>query len=147
MPRDSVRISASASWDCCSASSSSALAPHRVVVEPPLGGGDVHAEPDQALLRTVVQVPLQPAQRVHLGLAGGGPALGQLAHLLAQGGGLVDEQGRSAMAAVQPDQAVQHERRGEQQNARPSDGVERDVGEPPGEAEQRGQPVVSSSGS
>ena len=87
----------------------------RVGVEPALGGGDVHAEPDQPLLRAVVQVPLQPAQRVRLGLAGRGPALGQLAHLLRAGRSVSSTSSPGAIARVQPDQPVQDGRRGQQQ--------------------------------
>ena len=40
-------------------------------VEPAFGGGEIHPEADESLLRAIMQIPLESAQRVRLGLDGG----------------------------------------------------------------------------
>ena len=137
MPRDRVRISASASWDCWNASSSSASGLRRVVAEPPLGRGDVHAQPDQPLLRPVVQVALQPAQGLRLGDPGGVPASFDAGHLLLQLGAAA--QHGLGEAGLEERHAADHEGQGEQRD-QADRGLQRDVGEPAvAEADQLGQ--------
>ena len=84
------------------------VGPVRIVGQPPLGRRDVHPQPDQPLLRAVVQVALEAPQGVHLGLAGGRPALGQLADLLPQRRVCGRPACRAPTARVQPDQTAQH---------------------------------------
>ena len=67
MPRDRARSSSSVSRVCASASSTVARGGLRVGVELVLGPAEVHREPDQPLLRAVVDVALEPAQRGRLG--------------------------------------------------------------------------------
>ena len=95
IPRDSDRSSARASRAWLSASSTVSRAAVRVGVELLLGPAEVDREPDQPLLRAVVDVALEPAQRGRLGRhrgrglgPGGGLALGQVGDLVAQRGHL-----------------------------------------------------------
>ena len=113
---------------------------HRIVIEPALGGRQIHAEPDEPLLRTIVQVALEPSQRVHLRLASGRTALGQLAHLLTEGRRLVNQQ-RVRHSAVQPDESAQHKGSRDQQQ-RAEHRIERDLGEATRVAEQGCQAAV-----
>ena len=115
MPRERVRISASASWDCRQCLVEQGTRLHRVVVEATLGRRQIHPKPDQSLLRTVVQVTLEAAQRVYLSLAGCGTALSQLADLLPQSGRLIDQQ-CVRQRAMQSDESAQHERGCEQEH-------------------------------
>ena len=67
MPRESARSSSSVSRVWASASSTRGAGRLRIGVELLLGPAQVHRQPDQPLLRAVVDVPLQPAQRDRLG--------------------------------------------------------------------------------
>lgn len=105
----------------------------RVGVQPALGCGDVHAQPDQALLGPVVQVALEPTPGVGLGLARRRAALGEGRHPLAQLGRLVDQQG-GGDRRVRRDQTTEDGGCGEEEH-QPDAGVERDLRDRGGRAE------------
>ena len=67
MPRESARSSSSVSRVWASASSTVRAGRLGVGVELLLGPAEVHRQPDQPLLRAVVDVALEPAQRGRLG--------------------------------------------------------------------------------
>ena len=67
MPRDRARSSSSASWVWAIASARISRTASGLRVEVVLGAAEVHREPDQPLLRPVVDVALEPAQRGRLG--------------------------------------------------------------------------------
>jgi hypothetical protein len=77
---------------------------------------------------------------VHLGLTGGGPAVGQFADLLTQMRSLVDQQA-AGDRRLQPHQAAQHERGGDQEEGAEG-GVDGDLGQVAGEAEQPSEPLI-----
>ena len=68
---DSDRSSSTVSRAWASASSMVARGPLGVVGHLPLGAAQVHGQPDQPLLRAVVDVALEAAQRLRLGHPGG----------------------------------------------------------------------------
>ncbi len=123
MPRDSARSSSSVSRVWATASSSVCRAALRVVGELVAGPAEVHGEPDQPLLRAVVDVALQPAQRDRLGRGGGALLLLQrddpLSHL-----GHAGEQ-RVRQPGLEPGAAARHQREGEQ-GEQPDRGVQGD---------------------
>ena len=69
-PCESARSSSSVSWASPAPPRSPRL-PRAVRAEPPLGRGQLHLQPEQPLLRPVVDVPLEPAEGVVLGGDGG----------------------------------------------------------------------------
>ena len=117
MPRDRARSSSSVSRARPAASPSVARAAVRVALELPLGAGEVHVQPDQLLLRAVVDVALQPAQRDRLGGDGGVAALGEPAELGLRGraGG---EQHPAELGLQQGDAADGERQRGRRRPAR-----------------------------
>ena len=56
----------------------------RILVQLPVGGGQIHLQSHQALLRSVVDVPLEPTQGGAFGRDGGAPGCRQVGHLLDQ---------------------------------------------------------------
>ena len=69
---------------CCTGLGEDGARGLRVGVELALGAGDVHLQPDEALLRTVVQVALQAAQRLVFRDDGGAARSGQVGDLALQ---------------------------------------------------------------
>jgi hypothetical protein len=91
MPRESARSSDSASRLCASASSISGLGLLRVVVQSARDGLQVHVKPHQTLLRAVVDVALDPAQRLRLGLYRRATTHGEPLDAGSQRGGLMGQ--------------------------------------------------------
>ena len=99
MPRESERSSSTVSRAWRSAASIVSAARSRVLVELLAGPAQVHRESHQALLGTVVDVALQPAQRRRLGDAGGVSATLDPGDLLLELGAAAQD--RLGEAAVQ----------------------------------------------
>ena len=127
MPRDTARSSASASSALLERLGDERTRAVGVVVEAALRRLEVHRQADEALLRTVVDVALHPAQRLRLGGHRGTPALGELGGADPQRGSLIDEQ-PAHEPRLRQREAAEHGTQGEQQHD-PHRGVEGDVGE------------------
>ena len=123
MPRDSARRSSSGLAGLAGGLVDGGPGGGRVALELPLGPGQVHLQPDQPLLRPVVDVALEPAQRLGLGGDGGvAPSVSRPSSAwVARAGG---QQGAAELGLQQGD-AAHHERQqdGEHEAER---GVEED---------------------
>lgn len=108
--------------------------------EPALGRLQVHRHPHEPLLGTVVDVPLDPAQRLRLGAHDGGAAAGEAGDLLLELGDTRRPEGDAGPAVVQPHQPAHHPGGGEEEEDA-ADDVQRVLpGEP--DAEQVGELVA-----
>ena len=141
MPRDSARSSSSVSRARPAASPSVARARLRVALELPLGPGEVHVQPDQLLLRPVVDVALQPAQRDGLGGDGGVAALGQPAELGL--GGRAGGEHAPGPLGLQERDAADGERQ-QDGDDQPDEGVEQDPAS--GRSSARSRPAPAGPG-
>ena len=96
MPRDSERSSSTVSRAWSSAASMVSPARRGPRSSWLAGPAEVHAQPDQPLLRAVVDVALEPAQRGGLGRAGRVAAALDPAHLLLELGAAAEQHVRQA---------------------------------------------------
>ena len=103
IPRESERSSSTVSRAWSSAASMVSHGAVGVVGQLPTGATEVHRQPDQPLLRPVVDVALEPAQRDRLGLPRGVPAALDAAYVLLELGPAAQQHrapGRRAASAA-----------------------------------------------